>query len=422
MYERGVRHFVAATAIIAVFAYLWIFTRPGYAPIHSDGFSYYVYLPSWVIYRDVTMEALARDWYGGKYPGFTGLLRWPTTGLWVDLHPIGTAILMAPFFVMGDLLSVWSNLPRDGFSLYYEHAAGAAGIAYLLAGLAVLRRILRRHFSDGVVLATLVSITWGTNLFHYGVFDGTFSHAFAFFLVCCWILIIERWWELERPTWRLSLALGIVAALIVLVRHTNAIFLLVLPLYGVTRWTDLRARIASMWERRKWLGVATLVGALGILPQLLLYRMSTSSWLVNPYSALDIGFSFGSPRIVAVLFSTQKGLFFWSPLLLLAIFGAIVAEGWARRLVAPAIAVFAIQTYLGAGWSDWQSGASSGHRASALTSPSLAVRLRAGSSEAGRAGAGLAGSSPSCRAPAGPVPAATAASPSAPSSSSNSER
>ena len=45
--------------------------------------------------------------------------------------------------------------------------AGAAGIAYLLAGLAVLRRMLRRHFSDGVVLATLVAITWGTNLFHY---------------------------------------------------------------------------------------------------------------------------------------------------------------------------------------------------------------------------------------------------------------
>ena len=89
MYERGVRHFVAATAVIAVFAYLWVFSRLGYAPIHSDGYSYYVYLPSWVIYRDLTMEALARDWYGGTYPGFTGILRWPTTGLWVNLHPIG---------------------------------------------------------------------------------------------------------------------------------------------------------------------------------------------------------------------------------------------------------------------------------------------------------------------------------------------
>jgi len=66
MHERGVRHVVAATAVIAVIAYLWIFTRLGYAPIHSDGFSYYVYLPSWGIYHVVTMEALSRDWYGGK--------------------------------------------------------------------------------------------------------------------------------------------------------------------------------------------------------------------------------------------------------------------------------------------------------------------------------------------------------------------
>src|SRR5262249_15066164 len=156
-------------------------------------------------------------------------------------------------------------------------AAGAAGIAYLLAGLAVLRRILWRQFSDGVVLATLVGITWGTNLFHYGVFDGTFSHVFSFFLVCCWILIVERWWELEQPTWRLSLALGIVAGLIVLVRHTNAIFLLVLLLYGVTGWADLRARSRSMWERRKWLGAAMLIGLVTLVPQLLIYRMSASS-------------------------------------------------------------------------------------------------------------------------------------------------
>jgi hypothetical protein len=377
MYERGVRHFVAATAIVAVFAYLWIYSRPGDAPIHSDGYSYYVYLPSWVIYRDVTMEALARDWYGGTYPGFTGLLRWPTTGRWVNLHPMGTAILMAPFFVAGDLLSMWSNLPRDGFSLYYEHAAGAAGIAYLLAGLAVLRGILRRHFSDGVVLATLVSITWGTNLFHYGVFDGTFSHVYAFFLVCLWLLLVEQWWEREPPTWRLSLALGAVAALILLVRHTNAIFFFVLPLYGVTRWDDLRARVGAMWERRKWLAAAMLVGAAGIIPQMLLYRMSTSSWLVSPYSALQVGFSFGSPRLVGVLFSTQKGLFFWSPLLIFAAIGAIVAKGWARAIVLPAAVVFVIQTYLAASWWDWQFGGSYGHRAFTDALPLAAVLLAA---------------------------------------------
>ena len=361
MLARGVRYFVAATAIIAVIAYIVVFSRLGYTPIHSDGYSYYVYLPSWAIYHDLSFDGLARDWYGGTYPDFTALRRWPSTGSWLNPHPIGTAILMAPFFTAGDLLSRWSNLPRDGFSLYYQHAAGLAGVAYLLAGLAVLRRILRRHFTDGVVLATLVCITWGTNLFHYGVFDGTFSHVFSFFLVCLWILLVELWWE--HPSWQRSLALGAVAALIVLVRHTNAIFLLVLPLYGVTRWNDLRSRIGDMWERRRWLGVATLAGAAVVMPQVVLYRIITASWLVSPYGALNASFTFGSPHFFGVLFSTQKGLFFWSPLLLLAVPGAIVASGWARGIVITAAIVFVIQVYLAASWFDWQFGASYGHRA-----------------------------------------------------------
>jgi hypothetical protein len=78
---------------------------------------------------------------------------------------------------------------------------------------------------------------------------------------------------------------------------------------------------------------------------------------------LNAGFSFGSPRLVAVLFSTQKGLFFWSPLLVFAVIGAIVAKGWARGIVLSAVVIFGIQTYLAASWWDWQFGASYGHRA-----------------------------------------------------------
>jgi len=31
------------------------------APIHSDGYSYYVYLPATPIYKDASLEALARE-------------------------------------------------------------------------------------------------------------------------------------------------------------------------------------------------------------------------------------------------------------------------------------------------------------------------------------------------------------------------
>jgi len=357
----GVRHFVAAAAVAAALAYTSLYGQLyPYPQIHSDGYSYYVYLPSVFIYHDVTLEKLANEWYGGPYPDFTGIRRWPSTNRWLNLHPIGTAILMAPFFLAADGLSAWSNLPRDGFSLYYQHGAALAAVTYFLLGLAILRRMLRQQFSDGVVLATLICITWGTNLFHYAVFDGTFSHAFAFFLVCVWLWLVEQWWE--RPTLACSLAIGGVAALNVLVRHTNAIFILLLPLYGIVHWRDVRGRVLELRERWRMLAVAALAGTLVLAPQLALYKWITGQWFVNAYVTHGMGFTFGSPRLLAVLFSTQKGLFFWSPILLLSVAGVFVATGRARALALAAVVLFALQTWLIASWVEWQFGASFGHR------------------------------------------------------------
>ena len=358
---RGVRHFVAAAALLAAVAYTAIYSRYEIAEqIHSDGYSYYVYLPSLAIYHDPTLTALADDWYGGPYPAFTGIRRWPSTGRWLNLHPIGTAILMAPFFVVADLLTRWSNLPRDGFSLYYQHGAALPAIVYLLLGLALLRSTLRRQFSDGVVLATLIGITWGTNLFHYAVYDGTFSHVHAFFIIAVWLWLVERWWD--RPALWCSVAIGVVAALNVLIRHTNAIYLLVLPLYGITRWRDVGPRLAALWHRRVALAAAALAGAVVLAPQLALYKWVTGRWVVNAYDTHGMGFSLASPHFVDTLFSTQKGLLFWSPLLLLSVIGAFAARGKTRALVVPAAIVFALQTALIATWSQWQFGASFGHR------------------------------------------------------------
>ena len=357
----AVRHFVGIAGLLAFACYVAIYTRPdARLPLRSDGYSYYVYLPSWLLYRDVTLEALARDWYGGTYPSFTAIVRWAGTGHWVNPHPIGTAILMTPGFAAGHALTRWSNLPPDGFSLYYQHAAGLAGLVYFLAGLAVLRRTLTRHFSHAVVLATLVTITWGTNLFHYGVFDSTFSHVYSFFLICVFVELTERWWA--APTLACTWGLGVTAALIGLARHANAIFLMILPLYGVTAWSDLRSRTVQLWQRRTSVAMMTGVAIIGVLPQLAMYRQATGSWLVFPYGGLDVGFTFRSPHLMGVLFSTQKGVFFWSPVLLLAVAGMALAREWARHLIVPAAIVLAIDTYLIASWTDWQFGGSYGHR------------------------------------------------------------
>ncbi len=345
------RQCLFAIGALGLAAYVWIYSRQGAPlPIRSDGYSYYVYLPSWLIYRDVTLDSLARDWYGGDYPALTGIARWPDTGRWISRHPIGPAILMSPFFVGAHLLTRWSNLPPDGFSLYYQHADGLAGLCYLLAGLAVLARTLTCHFSPVVALATIVTVTFGTNLFHYGTYDSSFSHVYSFFLICVLVELTDRWWE--APTALRSCGIGFVSALIVLTRPVNALFLLLVPLY----------RLKELRQRSCQLAMVVSIASVAVLPQLLIYRQATGQWLVNPYRPLNNAFNFGSPRLLEVLFSTQKGLFFWSPALLMAIGGLFTPTRWSRAWAMPVAIVLTIDTYLIASWSDWQFGGSYGHR------------------------------------------------------------
>ena len=347
--DLGVRRFVLVAALLGLCGYAFVYGRTNAdQPIHSDGYSYYVYVPSVLLYRDTSLVLLANDWYGGTYPGFTGILPSPSTGRFLNPHPIGTAVMMAPFVGLGHILSWWSNFPLDGFSFFYQHAAGLAGLFYMLAGLAVLRRVLSRHFPAPIVLATLIITTWGTNLFHYGVFDATFSHAFAFFLVCALIALTEGWWDQPGP-WP-SIALGGVSALLVLTRHTDALFLAIVPLYGVTPATSLRDHFAELWRRRRPLALTAVVTLVGVFPQLLFYRRATGAWLASPYSAVGTGFNFSSPHLFGVLFSTQKGLFFWSPALLLTILGFFVTRARVRNLLAGAVLALVAETWLVASW------------------------------------------------------------------------
>src|SRR6185503_19441538 len=156
-----------------------------------------------------------------------------------------------------------------------------------------------RHFSAPVALATLATMTWGTNLFHYGVYDSVFSHIYSFFLIAVLLVLIEAWWM--APTRSRSVWLGLTSAGIFLTRHTNVIFLLIIVLYGVADWRTLRERAFSLAHRWRPLLLTALVAAAGVLPQLLFYKAATGVWLPSPYAALGVGFTFGSPHLLDVL-------------------------------------------------------------------------------------------------------------------------
>src|SRR5690348_18326174 len=140
--ESLCRWFVWLTAAACLAGYVYAYTSGrAMTPIRSDAFSYYVYLPSWLLYHDPSLQALADDCCGGEFPDWSAIARWPHTYRWVDPHPIGEAILITPFFLAAHALTRWSNLDPDGLTLYYQHAAGLAGLFYACAGLWFLRRL-----------------------------------------------------------------------------------------------------------------------------------------------------------------------------------------------------------------------------------------------------------------------------------------
>jgi hypothetical protein len=364
-----------SAAVLASAAYVWIYAA-GLAelPIRSDGFSYYVYLPSWFLLHDTTLHALARDCCGGQFPHHTAIIRWPGTARWVNAHPIGVAVMQAPFFPVAHALTRWTNLSPDGFTLYYQHAAGLSGLAWMVAGVAMLGRLLRTYFADAVVAMTLLVLLLGTNLFHYGTFDSSYSHVYSFFLVAALMYLTAHWHA--EPTRTRSILLGLAAGLIILVRHPNVLVLVSFALYGATSRRALEERLATFARHRRSVAIIGLVAGLVVLPQLLIYFDATGRLIVSSYGTL--GFNWSEPRLAGVLFSAQKGLFFWSPVLLLAVAGFVLlwrSGNPARAFIPGAIVFLLVNAYVIASWWDWQFGGSYGHRGFVDALPVFALGL-----------------------------------------------
>ena len=361
-------------------------TRRGKAspPIRSDGYSYYVYLPSWFLYGDSTLDAVARDCCGGEFPSFTAIIRWPDTERWVNAHPIGVAILQTPFFLIGHALTKWSNLSPDGFTLYYQHAAGISGTFWTIAGLFVLRLVLLRHFSDGVTAATLGALLFGTGLYHYATFDSSYSHAYSFFLLAALLWLTERWHDDEpRDTRRCRARCRRSCSVLVGgpdrpdAAHERALFLLVFPLYGVTRGAGLRAAIRRLAARWRELAIVARRRRGGSSRRnSRIYHEATGRILVSSYGSS--GLHVPRRRISGACSSAcRRGCSSGrrccsrrSP-----------ASWWATDRKLPFLAgtavVLVVDTYLIASWWDWQFGASYGHRGFVDILPLLAFGLAA---------------------------------------------
>ncbi|WP_273278405.1 hypothetical protein [Methanothrix soehngenii] len=325
--------FVAFLAIISDY-YIYSHDLNG-PPIRSDGVGYYAYLPSIFIYHDISLLSFLKD----KQYALT-----LCDGKQINKYPLGTAILEAPFFFIADRLAILTRGQRDGYSLYYQITQPLAGIFYLILGLIFTYKMLVLFFPKNIALLTLPLLTFGTGLFHYATYDSSFSHVFSFCLIAIFLYYVLH------PN-KHALIPSILLGLIFLVRMPNAIvgiFLL---------WREINSARANGIPLLRWLTMLFVFLLIASL-QFVYYYLATGYFIIWSYGGE--GFTnWMRPEIINVLFSTQKGLFIYYPVLLFSMIGLL----FLRRDLSYKIIIFlVVSTYITASWWCWYYGGSFGMR------------------------------------------------------------
>ena len=346
------------------------------SPVRSDGQGYYAYLPSYLLYHDVSFRSLLQGHLSPLRTGFRpstfGFSLQPD-GYWLDKYPVGEAILLLPFFLTGHLIATVMGVAADGYSHPELYAAGVAGLVYTVLGLSALGAALRRWFSEWVTAATLVVVAFGTGVFDYATYDSIFSHAFSFFAVSVMLLAAVRWYENPHSLLR-ALLLGLAAGAVIALRLTDVVLLPAVLVLGVGSLAAARERLLLLRSNIARVGVAAAATVAVLAPQVITWYLATHHLLVRPYPGES--FDFSHPQLIGSLVSFQPhGLLPYAPVLALAFGGLVAAWRWRRDLAVPVTLAFLPFWFLVASWWDWSFTAGFGDRAFNDVVPLLAIPL-----------------------------------------------
>ncbi len=375
-------------ALVLIFILL---TLVAFKPwVHGiDGAGYYSWLRSFVIQGNIDTEDELRHFESIQRPDLQANV-WKVNfprlrdGYISNYFPVGSAILWAPFFLISHLLVLLANslglhIAADGYSWPYVLLTMFGSVVWAFVGLTLVYRISARRFGPFPAAAAVGTLWLATPLVFYMYFHPAMSHANDVFANALFLFVWAA--KCRERTLRGWFLLGLTAGLAALVRTQNGL-LVVFPCF------ELMAHLAGQLRRRVWpaltktvLRAAALAGGtlVAFLPQMVVWKEVFGQFLVlNPQkSSIGLQFDFSSPNILNVLLSSDRGLFIWSPIMLLGLIGILLLFRSDRRLAALLLCNFILQLYLIGSWVLWGGGFSFGPRLFLSCVPAFAIGLAA---------------------------------------------
>jgi dolichyl-phosphate-mannose-protein mannosyltransferase len=345
--------------------------------IRGDGVGYYAFARAPLIehsfdfthdyqHANLSFRDARLDESGQPKPFF----RTPTGRL--DNHfTVGPAILWSPFLLLTHAgvhlaRALGSSVPADGFSAPYRISIAFATALYGFLSLWLAFRITRQYVEERSALLATLSIWWASSLPVYMYFNPSWSHAHSAFAAALFIW----YWHETRTSRSLAqwLLLGLIAGLMLDVYYANAAILIILAVEAIPQYIsalrrDSHASVGKPAFSKLLLShfFFAFILLISILPTFITRYIIYGNAFESGYIPLR-AWLWSSPAFLTVLFSSNHGLFLWTPVVLLSVLGLFLF--WRRMpgLGAPLLAACVAFYVFIACYPDWAGVSSYGNR------------------------------------------------------------
>jgi hypothetical protein len=320
--------------------------------IRSDGLAYFMWLQSVARDHDLDLANQASQFAAlNSYQVFYN----EETGQYASVFPYGSAFLYLPTYW---LASAANRLPtfhiNDSYFLQHQGATFPYSFSVMLgtnlfALLAVLLAFLSaaRLSSPTAAVLSALALFFGTPLLYYATIEPYMAHVPGTLLMALVIYILVRHPEHNTSWFFMGFLLGIA----LLVRWQLALYAIPLGLLALAK---------ADWKKLLLLIVGFLLLAWHL--PLTWQRIFGSPWVVPAAIQGQQAFLAGPIYVKEVLLSPERGLFLWSPLVLLALIGLALLFRKHRALSITLVLMFVLQILMNASLFDWGGGWAFGMR------------------------------------------------------------
>ncbi|MCP4440888.1 MAG: hypothetical protein GY810_18355 [Aureispira sp.] len=319
-----------------------------------DVYGYYVYLPALFNFQELGSFDFVQEVHFPKYNVSAGSLYQLSqfeNGKAVPIYTLGLSILFLPFYLLAYVWAALSSYPNDGLSHPFQVGIVTAVVCYSILGLVYLRRILLPHFSQAVILLTLVGVTLGTNYYNYSTYEGGMPHVYLFSLYAILIYYTIEWHKTQKVSH--TIYIGSMIAILCLARPSEIVCLFIPILYGVYSKDSLKEKVQLVAKHWKQVLILIVTGLIWISPQVLLWKLNSGHWIYNSYSADGHDFHFSHPHILEGLFSYRKGWLIYTPIMYFAILGIPLLYKTYKKLFWGMLLYFIANIYFVLSWHMW---------------------------------------------------------------------